>query len=146
MNGKAVSRQLALMVILVVVAIAALIWSGRKSDVEEPVAEGAAPIRVHVMVRTDLDTILNVDMEEPPPVSALAALEAAARSDSLPLGIKEYDFGKLVFSIGGRTAGDDGDWTYKVNGEFMPVAADACQLAEGDRLEFRFGAPPEDSL
>jgi len=146
MNGTAVSRQLVLLVVLVVVAIAALIWSGRQSDVEVPVPDPAAPGLVHVMVRTDLDTILNIDLEQTLPVSALAALEAAARQDSLPLAVKEYDFGKLVFSIGGRTAGDDGDWTYKVNGEFVPVAADVCQLAEGDRLEFRFGPAPEDTL
>jgi hypothetical protein len=134
------------MVILVAVAIAALIWSGRQSDVEVPVSDGSAPVWVHVLVRTDLDTILSVDLEQASPTSALAALEAAARQDSLPLGIKEYDFGKLVFSIGGRTAGEMGAWTYRVNGEFMPMAADVCQLADGDRLEFRFGPAPEDSL
>ena len=134
------------MVILVAVAVAALIWSGRQGDVEAPVADGQAPIRVQVMARTDLDTILHVDLEQPPPVSALTALEAAARQDSLPLGVKDYDFGKLVFSIGGRTAGDDGHWTYRVNGELAPVAADAYWLADGDRLEFRFGVAPEDSL
>lgn len=134
------------MAILVAVAVAALIWSGRQADVDAPVTEGLAPLRVQVMARTDLDTILQVDVEHAPPVTALAALEAAARQDSLPLGIKEYAFGKLVFSIGGRTAGDDGHWTYTVNGDMVPTAADACQLADGDRLEFRFGVAPEDSL
>ena len=73
------------------------------------------------------------------------ATHAAAR-DQIPIGLRDYDFGKLVVSIGGVTSGSGEYWTYRLNGEFVPVAAGACMLADGDTLEFRFGDAPIDSL
>ena len=37
------------------------------------------------------------------------------------MATRTYDFGRLVVSIGGVTAGEGGDWTYTVNGEAIEV-------------------------
>ena len=144
MNGKSVSRQLVLMAGLVVVAVVAILWSGRQGQTERQTTDDFSPLRVSVFAHRDLDTIVWSDVETTRPLSALQALEQAAGRDSIPLGIRAYDFGKLVVSIGVVTAGAAGHWTYKVNGEFVPQAADAYQMANGDRLEFLFGTAPDD--
>lgn len=127
---------------MVAVALVAYVLT-RKPEVPENQPAGASELTVRVTVRAGLDTLLNRSLTVRGPVSALGALELAAAADSTPVGIRQYDFGKLVVSIGGITAGQDGDWTYRVNDSLMPVAAEACQLGEGDRLEFLFGKPPD---
>jgi hypothetical protein len=146
MNGKSVYRQVALLATFALAAAAVLLWSNRA---DPPAGERAAktpPIAVSVTAVAGPDTILHRAVEATPPVTALAALEQAAAADSLSLGIREYDFGRLVVSIGGVTAGPDGDWTYTINDDHMPVGAGACLLQAGDRLVFRFGQAATDSL
>jgi hypothetical protein len=98
------------------------------------------------VIRTDADTVLHQSLQTSGPLSALSALEQVAGKAKLPVGIRKYDFGRLVVSIGGHTAGADGDWNYRVNDTLMPVAAEACQLKTGDRLVFRFGKAESDTL
>lgn len=128
---------------MVAVALAALVLTRPDTPTELPA--GPAGMTLHVTVIAATDTLLQRTLEATGAVSALGALELAAAADSTPVGIRQYDFGKLVVSIGGITAGPDGDWTYTVNETLMPVAAESCQLGQGDRLVFRFGRAPDDS-
>ncbi len=146
MNGKSVYRQVALLAFFALAAVAALLWSNRADPPANDTAVGTPQIPASVLAVAGPDTILNRAVEMTPPVTALAALEQAAAVDSLPLGIREYEFGRLVVSIGGVTAGSEGDWTYTINDEHMPVGAGACMLQAGDRLVFRFGEASPDSL
>ena len=146
MNGKPVYRQVALLAVIALAAVAVLIWSNRDERPPGGPAVEAPSIVVSVRAIVSTDTVLDRTVEGPSPVTALEALELAAAADSLPLGVREYDFGRLVVSIGGVTAGPEGDWTYTVNDDYMPVGAGACSLVTGDRLVFRFGPAPSDSL
>ena len=129
---------------MVAVALVALVLT-RRPEVSEVRQAGPPGLSLQVSVISGLDTLLHRSLTVAGPVSALGALEQAAAADSTPVGIRQYDFGKLVVSIGGITAGSDGDWTYRVNDSLVPVAAEACQLGQGDRLEFRFGKAPDDA-
>jgi hypothetical protein len=146
MNGKSVYRQVALLATFALAAAAVLLWSNRARPPAGDGAGTASPIAVTVTAAAGPDTILHRAVQLTPPVTALTALEQAAAADSLSLGIREYDFGRLVVSIGGVTAGPDGDWTYTVNDHHMPVGAGACMLQAGDRIVFRFGQAAADSL
>ena len=146
MNGKSVYRQVLLLAAFVLAAVVALIWSNRGDQSAGQSASDAPDVTAMVQAVAGVDTILSRTVDLSGPVTALAALEQAAARDSLPLGIREYDFGRLVVSIGGVTAGPQGDWTYTVNDEFQSVGAGTCLLQDGDCLTFLFGPPSPDSL
>lgn len=146
MNTKSLWRQVTLLALMVVAAGVALYWSNRPVDETPNAPAGSRPVSVAVVAHAEVDTLLLVEIDLEPPATALAALEQAARGAGVPLATRTFDFGRLVVTIGDVTAGDAGDWTYTVNGEFMPVGADACFLSDGDRLEFAFGEAPRDSL
>jgi hypothetical protein len=142
----AARRQLWILLFLVATACAALVVTrGRQ---KAPGGPAATPhdLTVEVVVHADLDTLLHRTLESEGPLSALQALEQTCALAALPVGIRPYDFGKLVVSVGKYTAGPDGYWTYRVNGDLVPMAAEACQLKQGDRLVFRFGRASDDSL
>jgi hypothetical protein len=128
-----------------VAGIGLLYFNRQGQDGAGPVTTGPS-LSVQVLIRAGADTLANGPLTAAAPLAALSALEQSAANAKLPVGIRQYDFGKLVVSIGGYTAGSDGDWTYRVNDSLIPVAAENCQLADGDRLEFRFGKAASDSL
>lgn len=139
-------KQLWSLALLVAVALLALYFTRSREEVLQKPSGGLRPLSVSVLVHTETDTLLNRSLETEGPLTALSALEQAASIAKLPVGIRQYDFGKLVVSIGGRTAGQGGDWTYRVNGHLIPVSAETCQLSHGDSLAFRFGKGSDDSL
>ena len=145
MNGKSVMSQSGILLGIMVIAAIAIMISNPGPDENEPVIDGPA-IEVLVMALADGDTMLAAEPQLPEESSALAALEEAALQHTVPLGIKAYPFGKLVVSIGGVTAGPEGDWTYRVNDTMVPVAANSMHLQDGDRLVFQFGSGDADSL
>ena len=139
--------QLVILAAMVAVAGLGLLYFNRQG--EQPVTTAPAGVgpelTVNVVIRAEADTLFAGPLVTEGPLSVLSALEQAAEGATLPVGIRQYDFGKLVVSIGSYTAGADGDWTYRVNDSLIPVAAESCQLADGDRLEFRFGQSSKDS-
>jgi hypothetical protein len=146
MNGKSVWRQIILLLIMAGAAVFALQWSSQRKPASVAPAGSAAPLTVSVLAQVQGDTLLHDTVEAPAPLSALEALELAAADAVTALGIRDYSIGRLVVSIGDVTAGPEGDWTYTVNGAYVPVGADQYQLADGDRLTFAFGHTPHDSL
>jgi hypothetical protein len=144
MNGKSVYGSVATFAVLAVGATLAIIWSGRTND--KPADTQSGDVAAHVIVHAGSDTILNTLIDAPPPGTALAALETAAKNHRVPLGTQQFDFGVLVASIGKYTAGADGDWTYRVNDTMPKVGAADLKLNEGDRIEFRFGPGQSDSV
>ena len=143
---KSAARQLGSLVILVAVALLALLYFRSRDQAPKNGSALRAAITVDVVIRIDADTLLHQSLQTVGPLTALSALEQVAGVAKLPVGIRKYDFGRLVVSIGGHTAGPDGDWNYRVNDLLMPVAAEACQLKTGDRLVFRFGKAEGDTL
>lgn len=136
--NSSVKRQLLVLAGMVVTACVALWYFGSlEPDQVRKLASGVE-VTVHVVVRAQTDTLMAGSLTATSPLSALSALEQEAAKASLAIAIRQYDFGKLVVSIGHYTAGPDGDWSYRVNDSLIPVAAENCQLADGDRLEFRF--------
>ena len=146
MNNKPQVRRLATLAVVALAALAAVFWFGQTANEPEIDVIPGDTVGVYVAAVRQTDTVLQRPVQADGALSALAALEQAARSADVPLAVRTYDFGQLVVSIGGITAGDDGHWTYTVNGEFMPVAAGQCVLADGDTLVFHFGRAPADSL
>lgn len=144
MNGKSVVGQLGILVGLVFFAVGAIVWTNREHQVPaDGVSAAGEPIEVTLVVRTQTDTLLSTSVRDTGVLTALEVLERAADRREIALGIRDYDFGRLVVSIGGITSGPDGDWTYTVNGDLMPVGAGSCVLAAGDVVEFRFGTAPD---
>ena len=135
--------QLLILAVMVVVAAGGLVFFSSQDEEPANVPPAGPTISVHVLIRAGTDTLSSVPLLAGSPLTALTALEQTAVRANLPMGIRQYDFGKLVVSIGGYTAGLDGDWTYRVNDSLIPVAAEHCQLADGDRLEFMFGRSGE---
>ena len=72
------------------------------------------------------------------PYSSLVKL---ATEKNLEMGIKKYDFGVFVESIGDVKGSSEKAWIYFVNGESGTVAADQYQLSEGDRVEWKYITP-----
>lgn len=145
MNRKTLTGQSGLLLGIVIIAAIAILWSNRPLN-HHPKQGGQKTVGVLVMAKADGKMVLGAKANIPAGGSALDALEDAAFQQAVPLGIKEYPFGKLVVSIGEYTAGPDGDWTYRVNDTMVPVAANAVTMHEGDRLMFRFGHAEADSL
>ena len=142
----AARRQLWILLLLVATACAALLVTRGRQQAPGGPAAGPLDLTVDVVVHAGPDTLLHRSLESQGPLSALQALEQTCALAALPVGIRPYDFGKLVVSVGKYTAGPEGYWTYSVNGDLVPMAAEACQLKQGDRLVFRFGRAPDDSL
>lgn len=69
-----------------------------------------------------------------------ASLEKAAKDNDWELLSKDYDFGKLVVSIGGTASGKDMAWIYYVNGKPGDKAADKFKLVSGDKVEWKYEA------
>jgi len=138
-------RQSGLLLGIMVIAVIAIIMSNQEPDQTTPALDGPA-MQVTVMAWADGESVLEATPTLPEGGSALTALEEAALEHAVPLGIKSYPFGQLVVSIGGVTAGPEGDWTYRVNDTMVPLAANSMPLQDGDRLVFQFGSGDADSL
>lgn len=130
--------QLWILAAMIAVAGVGLLYFNKQGAQEEAQAPSGPSLTVQVLIRSGTDTLASGPLTADSPLSALSALEQQATRSKLPVGIRQYDFGKLVVSIGGYIAGPQGDWSYRVNDSLIPVAAENCQLADGDRLEFRF--------
>ena len=84
MNTTAVVRQIALLVALAAIAVAAIIWSGRDQDSQVPIAHtGRDTLTVVVLAHSDTDTVLHTRFSLEAPISALGALEQAAARDRI---------------------------------------------------------------
>jgi len=144
--NKTPKLQLTILAAMVALAGLGLLYFNRQAEQPAlPAAPAVGPeLSVDVVIRAGDDTLFVGPLVTNGPLSALSALELAAEAATLPVGIRQYDFGKLVVAIGTYTAGPDGDWNYRVNDSLIPVAAEACQLADGDRLEFIFGQSAKD--
>lgn len=71
-------------------------------------------------------------------VVALDWLREIARSHDIALELKSYPYGTLIEQIGPRRNGDGGYWLYRVNGQMVPMSADAHPVAWSDTLTFFF--------
>lgn len=143
MNGKSVYGSVATFAILAVGATLAILWSGRTND-KPADAEGEA-VAAYVIAHAGSDTILNAMIDAPPPGTALAALETAAKNHRVVLGTQRFDFGVLVTGVGKYAAGADGDWTYRVNDTTPTVGAADLKLNAGDKVVFSFGQSKADT-
>jgi len=146
MNGSSVKRQIGLLAGIVIIAAIALMLSNRQPTPSDAAKIEGPAIGVSIAAVADGDTVLADTLEIEADGTVLRALEAAAGTKRVPLGTRAYSFGILVVSIGGFTAGADGDWTYRVNDTMVPVAANSMHLQDGDRVLFRFGPGQADSL
>lgn len=73
--------------------------------------------------------------------NALEALKLVGVENNLEVRVKEYDFGVLVESIGGRENSVDKAWIYYVNGESATEGADQYELKTGDLITWKYIKP-----
>ncbi|GAB4322985.1 MAG: hypothetical protein Kow0074_14830 [Candidatus Zixiibacteriota bacterium] len=69
---------------------------------------------------------------------AIQWLEIYANTRGLNLATRRFSYGELVIQIGPRRSGDDGNWTYTINGEMATEAVSKQRLARSDTLTFTF--------
>lgn len=82
---------------------------------------------------------IETELEEQEGMTALSALELAAKEYDLELDITKYDFGAMVNTIGFYEGGEDGKyWMYYVNDKTPEVGADKYQVKTGDTVEWRY--------
>lgn len=69
------------------------------------------------------------------------ALKEISERENISLETKEYDFGILVSSIGGKENSSQMAWIYFVNGEAGQIAADQMQIENKDLVEWKYITP-----
>lgn len=73
--------------------------------------------------------------------SALSVLQDYAGEGGVEVKLKQYDFGSLVESVGGKKNTADRAWIFFVNGESGNRAADRVVLKPGDKVEWKYMKP-----
>jgi hypothetical protein len=68
-------------------------------------------------------------------------LNKLVEENKIEIKTKQYDFGILIESIGGKPNTKDKAWIYFVNSESAQVAADKYLLKAGDKVEWRYIKP-----
>jgi hypothetical protein len=74
-------------------------------------------------------------------VPAGATVLEATEATSFELDVQDSQYGKFVNAINGVATGDHGDqsgWLVAVNGEDLAVSADAQEVKDGDKIEWRY--------
>lgn len=69
--------------------------------------------------------------------TAMNLLSKASQANGIEIEYQEYDFGRFVQSIGGKSGDSGRFWGFYINGEMADVGADSYVLLPGDVVEFR---------
>lgn len=104
-------------------------------------ASTAAAEQINVTVSVDFTVadgkVETAEVSVPAGSNVLEATQATA----FQLDVQDSQYGKFVNAINGVATGDHGDqsgWLVAVNGEDLAVSADAQEVAEGDKIEWRY--------
>lgn len=104
-------------------------------------ASAAAAEQINVTVSVDFTVadgkVETAEVSVPAGSNVLEATQATA----FQLDVQDSQYGKFVNAINGVATGDHGDqsgWLVAVNGEDLAVSADAQEVAEGDKIEWRY--------
>lgn len=104
-------------------------------------ASTAAAEQINVTVSVDFTAadgkVETAEASVPAGSNVLEATQATA----FQLDVQDSQYGKFVNAINGVATGDHGDqsgWLVAVNGEDLAVSADAQEVAEGDKIEWRY--------
>ena len=104
-------------------------------------ASTAAAEQINVTVSVDFTAadgkVETAEVSVPAGSNVLEATQATA----FQLDVQDSQYGKFVNAINGVATGDHGDqsgWLVAVNGEDLAVSADAQEVAEGDKIEWRY--------
>ena len=90
--------------------------------------------------QTPVKSVTEVSVSVTETTTVYGALEKAAKANHWELLTKDYNFGKLVVSIGGTANSKDMAWIYYVNDEAGDKAADKFKLVSGDKVEWKYEA------
>ena len=97
--------------------------------------------QVNVLVSVDLTAadgkVETVEASVPAGSSVLDATQAT----TFMLDVQDSQYGKYVNAINGVATGDHGEqsgWLVAVNGKDLAVSADAQEVVEGDKIEWRY--------
>ena len=96
---------------------------------------------LHVTVSIDLTAADGKVETAEVSVPAGATVLEATQATSFELDVQDSQYGKYVNAINGVATGDHGDqsgWLVAVNGEDLMVSADAQEVADGDKVEWRY--------
>lgn len=70
--------------------------------------------------------------------SALSVLEAVAVENGIEIVVQEFEFGKLVESVGGVESTQSLAWIYYVDGQAGNVGAESKSVGGGQVVEWRY--------
>lgn len=73
--------------------------------------------------------------------TVLSLLKQVSQENEIELKLKEYDFGTMVESIGGKENSKERAWIYFLNGQTGDVGAGDKKLAAGDLVEWKYIEP-----
>ena len=72
-------------------------------------------------------------------VTVYSLLELASKENNFDFDIRNVDFGKYVFAIGGKQGGEDGKyWNLYLNGDLSDKGIEQLEVEPGDTIEFKF--------
>lgn len=108
--------------------------SGQNSQ-EAPSAAQAINVTVKVM---DPDNAEVAAVETPVTLKDDVTVFAAIEATGVDMVAEDSSYGKYITSLNGKAAEGSSGWVYTVNGEEVMESADACQLSDGDTVEFTY--------
>lgn len=77
-------------------------------------------------------------------ITVYSLLELVSKEKGLSFDIKDIDFGKYVFAIGGKEGGQDGKyWNLYINGNMSDEGVDRIEVKPGDQVEFKLESSEE---
>ena len=111
------------------------------SSAQDASSSAAQAEQVNVTVSIDLTAADGKVETAEVSVPAGSTVLDATQATSFELDVQDSQYGKYVNAINGVATGDHGDqsgWLVAVNGEDLAVSADAQEVAEGDKVEWRY--------
>lgn len=77
-------------------------------------------------------------------ITIYSLLEIVTKEKGLSFDIRNVDFGKYVFAIGGKQGGENGKfWNLYINGNMSDEGVDKVQVKPGDQVDFKFESSEE---
>lgn len=142
-NVKAIKPAVLLSSALALILAGSLLVWGWRSHAQQQAAYAKPDAAFDVSVAlTSPDLNQVFDLRSDDPQTAFSALQKVAEQYTIPLQFQTSGMGVFVTSISNVTNGTDGRyWVYEVNDQKIPVAADAYQLHDHDRLVWKFTTP-----
>lgn len=119
--------------LVIALMISAVIFSAGYFTQKEEVLEGVK--FTHIVTIEDLGSY---EVFLKGGQTAGEALDIAANKNNFSVEYQEFDFGRMIFKIGEKSADNQYFWALYINNKMAEVGADSLILEEGDKTEWKY--------